>query len=479
MSNAASTPEFKRILTDLYDSDRYKTSGEVLSAAWEEYRKRYGDTRTTQEKRYAYRQTFENPGAQYHLTKATKAHLKAKRAPNKEERDHQIGAFEAHLESATDARAMGMNPKLTWHTSAPGTGAYNQRHHSYSTPQMEIGEYHISPPSKRGGGYVVQFFSRVTPTGWHTVGYYASPARAKAAAQKHYESLAMKKNPNFSNGQIVKVDRWGLGKVVDYNKFTDEYEIELAIGGKHWFKSARIKADMRRNPIAVYNPRRSLGACQCSDPGCPVHPKQSACKHKATKILYRSDMDDRTGTPVCAGCADDMLESGVFYSKNPVEMRPRIQVSKRRKRGKIGSRSPLKGFKINPRTSRGTLDQLVSYINKTLGTDFTIGRAYGGLRIEAKGGSQDVSPRLTPKEMELWIRAFITCMDYYCDKTRKNPPSKLLPMALLEMRYQRTGGEYRKELFKHEFKSPRPKVYGLADGSLWIVGHNRLWGTTE
>jgi hypothetical protein len=42
MSNAASTPEFRRILQDLYDSGKYRTSGEVLREAWNEYRRSYG-----------------------------------------------------------------------------------------------------------------------------------------------------------------------------------------------------------------------------------------------------------------------------------------------------------------------------------------------------------------------------------------------------------------------------------------------------
>jgi hypothetical protein len=59
MSNAASTPEFRKILQDLYDSKRYRTSGETLKAAWREYHARYGRTGTTQQRRYAMRKTAE------------------------------------------------------------------------------------------------------------------------------------------------------------------------------------------------------------------------------------------------------------------------------------------------------------------------------------------------------------------------------------------------------------------------------------
>jgi hypothetical protein len=52
----------------------------------------------------------KNPGSKWHLAKATVAHQKAKAAPDKEERDHQVGHFEAHLESAEVSRKDGINP---------------------------------------------------------------------------------------------------------------------------------------------------------------------------------------------------------------------------------------------------------------------------------------------------------------------------------------------------------------------------------
>lgn len=59
-----------------------------------------------------------------------------------------------------------------------------------------------------------------------------------------------------------------------------------------------------------------------------------------------------------------------------------------------------------------------------------------------------------------------------------NPPrGEPLPMAVTEIRYRRTDGEYRGEFFKHHFKA-RPTVVGLPDGSLLIKAKGkRLWGT--
>lgn len=53
--------------------------------------------------------------------------------------------------------------------------------------------------------------------------------------------------------------------------------------------------------------------CACSDPGCPAC--HGSCTNKAVDCLHRIDMEDKNGTPMCAGCAEDAHESGVFTSK--------------------------------------------------------------------------------------------------------------------------------------------------------------------
>lgn len=71
-------------------------------------------------------------------------------------------------------------------------------------------------------------------------------------------------------------------------------------------------------------PVASLGAircgaivthCGCSDTGCPVHPRRS-CDLKPWPEdrvrVYRIDMEDGPGTVMCAACAEDALDSGVF-----------------------------------------------------------------------------------------------------------------------------------------------------------------------
>lgn len=50
--------------------------------------------------------------------------------------------------------------------------------------------------------------------------------------------------------------------------------------------------------------------CECSDGGCLCCHGQ--CSNQSTVVLYRIDMEDKSGVAFCDGCADDAMESGVF-----------------------------------------------------------------------------------------------------------------------------------------------------------------------
>lgn len=59
---------------------------------------------------------------------------------------------------------------------------------------------------------------------------------------------------------------------------------------------------------------RNPDPCECADPGCAHHKGASTCPkpHTGARLLFRVDMDDRTGTVFCDACADDALDSGLF-----------------------------------------------------------------------------------------------------------------------------------------------------------------------
>lgn len=64
---------------------------------------------------------------------------------------------------------------------------------------------------------------------------------------------------------------------------------------------------------------RKIELCGCSDPGCPMHLGVSRCERPGPRRwltrVYRIDMEDETGTIMCADCADDALKSGVFTTR--------------------------------------------------------------------------------------------------------------------------------------------------------------------
>lgn len=69
--------------------------------------------------------------------------------------------------------------------------------------------------------------------------------------------------------------------------------------------------------------RKPKRRCQCADPGCPIHRGESKCTRAAKRKVRRIDMEDRSGTWMCEGCASDVYDSGLF---NPGMLRPFYEV---------------------------------------------------------------------------------------------------------------------------------------------------------
>lgn len=61
----------------------------------------------------------------------------------------------------------------------------------------------------------------------------------------------------------------------------------------------------------------SQSVCECLDHGCPAH-RGKPCHRLAHtadargSLLFRVDMEDRTGTLFCAACAEDAAMSGLY-----------------------------------------------------------------------------------------------------------------------------------------------------------------------
>ena len=67
------------------------------------------------------------------------------------------------------------------------------------------------------------------------------------------------------------------------------------------------------NGLSRYRP--SIAPCECHDAGCVHHEGLSYCLDGASETLYRIDMLDVDGTPMCADCVLDALNSGLFTTQ--------------------------------------------------------------------------------------------------------------------------------------------------------------------
>ena len=70
------------------------------------------------------------------------------------------------------------------------------------------------------------------------------------------------------------------------------------------------------------------------------------------------------------------------------------------------------------RTTRKDLNELCSHLRKVTGRDFHIGLAYGKPRLHEGNGS-DVSPRLKPGELMLWLSGMAVGFQVAFEETEK------------------------------------------------------------
>jgi len=74
------------------------------------------------------------------------------------------------------------------------------------------------------------------------------------------------------------------------------------------------------------------------------------------------------------------------------------------------------------RTTIRDLEGVVALINRMAGQTFTLGYAYGGVRLEGDDGSTDVSPRLSKGEMLEWLHAFTYGLEYAKERGSRAGP---------------------------------------------------------
>jgi hypothetical protein len=85
--------------------------------------------------------------------------------------------------------------------------------------------------------------------------------------------------------------------------------------GDHYW----IMSDALGTPtVNTKTPKTLYPACECCDSHCSAHKGKNWCDQNANTVLYRVDTQDETGTAMCAGCAQDAMDSGLFTTKDAI-----------------------------------------------------------------------------------------------------------------------------------------------------------------
>lgn len=103
-------------------------------------------------------------------------------------------------------------------------------------------------------------------------------------------------------GEVIHYSR--RGEVIRYSRSLDP-EDTTPISRYGWGVSD-LPDQLRRYAA------KSAPKCQCCDPSCPCC--AGKCGADASSTVHRTDMDDEEGTPMCPGCTEDALSSGIFRS---------------------------------------------------------------------------------------------------------------------------------------------------------------------
>jgi hypothetical protein len=64
------------------------------------------------------------------------------------------------------------------------------------------------------------------------------------------------------------------------------------------------------------------------------------------------------------------------------------------------------------RIKHDDLEYYVNRLNKLTNSNFDLGYAYGGVRLEANEGSKDISYRLTKKELYLQLVTMVNALEH-------------------------------------------------------------------
>jgi len=451
--NGASSPEFKTILGDLYASKKYKTSGEVLKQAWKIYRETYGGSTKEYQRKCSTCRRILAPGEAKHY------HGNPRKNPD----------------------------YATWGTVASEMALLRQ-----SKPSRLNKMYGPSPTQEQ-----INFHKKIT-NDWNKK-YRALELQLKKAQQNPRKKQprrtckacgalmgkgpvclsCLNKNPKETNFQ----------KIARYEKLQKHYRKSLLEAEKigDWGEASKIKKVLSelepfieklvenrlslRKPLPRKNPKTVQYVV------APFVQSSMAPGNKNQQIIVNV-LDELNHTivhtesiPYSNSFTKKQFQSAVNLATSRAE-----RVAKRMNKENLNKNPQTygKGIRLSPQKARAIVKRNGLSRLPRMGYNLKLNESQ---LLFNDGGSYYLVGEFNDKEFDRSRQ--------WNDSTKNNPiavynpPSgKPLPMSIIEIRYQRTGGEYKRDLFKHTFKH-RPKVYGLPDGSILIKGSARLWGTAD
>lgn len=199
-------PVVKRGVRGIYEVLWYDTgAGEVRSLVnraliakyipglgWRDHGRLPDDVREYAQQMVGWVKGVSSEVPHHETSRRAKAQPKKSHAQIKREVDEILTGKPSGASSETALPRHQIPGIAAWNRFAGGTAAAPGKH-AYSLHLPE-GEYHVSPVSSQQGrhrGYSLMFAARQQPRSshgglWHDLGMHRSPARAAAAARKHY-----------------------------------------------------------------------------------------------------------------------------------------------------------------------------------------------------------------------------------------------------------------------------------------------------
>jgi len=530
--NGASTPEFKAILTDLYSSRKYKTSGEVLKKAWQIYREKYGGSTAEYQRKCPTCRRIMVPGEakHYHGNPQKDFYLVLETST-----DNVVKAFQREKNAKTFLRRL---------SAKDGVGSYYIQLHSQWKKQLS--GYEPSDMLKQAG------YSRV--------GIPKNPRKKQPRRTCKACGALMGKGPVCLSCLNKNPKETNFQKIARYEKLQKHYRKSLLEAEKigDWGEASKIKKVLSelepfieklvenrlslRKPLPRKNPKtvQYVVAPFVQSSMAPgnknqqiivnvldelnhtiVHTESIPYSNSFTKKQFQSAVN--LATSRAERVAKRMNKENL--NKNPQTYGKGIRLSPQKARAIVKrnglSRLPRMGYNLKLNESQLLFNDGGSYylvgefndkefdrsrqwndstknnpiaVYNPPSEPYPTQRYYVSKKGMKKGywkvvdsATGNTERTFDSKKIAETVAEDMSASKHYPvisgQRVGKpfldNPPSgKPLPMSIIEIRYQRTGGEYKRDLFKHTFKH-RPKVYGLPDGSILIKGSARLWGTAD